>query len=280
MTASSQQRIDGSNWREFAALPVNPARWTAVIPAAGRGSRLGSDRPKILYPVAGRLLIEWLLDFLEPSCSRFVFVLSPGGVAEVRPELDRLIPGHYKIVVQEVSRGMGDAVELALPAVATPNVAIVWGDQVALRRSSVDACLRLHDGPLDPAVTCPTVFRRHPYIHFDRDSAGRINGLRQAREGDPMPEEGESDTGFFCFDTQTLRQLLGEIRREPGQEGCSTKEYNFLPVIPFAAQRGLEVLSPALMTLEETVGINCAADAAAVEAFLRNSHADADQYVA
>ncbi len=251
-----------------------------MIPAAGRGSRLGSDRPKILYPVAGRLLIEWLLDFLEPNCSRFVFVLSPGGVAEVRPELDRLIPGRYEIVVQEVPRGMGDAVELALPAVTTPNVAIVWGDQVALRRSSVDACLRLHDGRLDPALTCPTVFRRDPYIHFDRNVDGRISGLRQAREGDPMPEEGESDTGFFCFETDPLRQLLGEVRKEPGQEGRSTKEFNFLPVIPFAAQCGLEVLSPALMTLEETVGINCAADAAAVEAFLRNSHADADQYVA
>jgi bifunctional UDP-N-acetylglucosamine pyrophosphorylase / glucosamine-1-phosphate N-acetyltransferase len=272
-------RIDDSNWREFAALSVNPSRWTAVIPAAGRGSRLGSDRPKILYPVAGRLLIEWLLGFLEPNCNRFVFVLSPGGVAEVRPELDRLIPDRYEIVVQEVPRGMGDAVELALPAVGTPNVVIVWGDQVALRRSSVDACLQLHEGPLNPAITCPTVFRRDPYIHFDRDAEGRISGLRQAREGDPMPEEGESDTGFFCFETDALRQLLGEIRLEPGQEGRSTKEFNFLPVIPFAAQRGLEVLSPALMTLEETVGINSAADAAAVETFLRNSYADADQYV-
>jgi bifunctional UDP-N-acetylglucosamine pyrophosphorylase / glucosamine-1-phosphate N-acetyltransferase len=280
MKAPFQQRIDGSNWREFAALSVNPSRWTAVVPAAGRGSRLGSDRPKILYPVAGRLLVEWLLDFLEPSCSRFVFVLSPAGVAEVKPELDRLIPGRYEIVVQEVPRGMGDAVALALPAVATPNVVIVWGDQVALRSSSVDACLRLHDGPLDPAVTCPTVFRRDPYIHFDRDSAGRICGLRQAREGDQMPKEGESDTGFFCFETPTLRNLLGEIRREPCQEGRSTGEFNFLPVIPFAAQRGLEVLSPALMTLDETVGVNCAADAVSVEAFLRNSHADADQYVA
>jgi bifunctional UDP-N-acetylglucosamine pyrophosphorylase/glucosamine-1-phosphate N-acetyltransferase len=272
-------RIDDSNWREFAALSVNPSRWTAVIPAAGRGSRLGSDRPKILYPVAGRLLIEWLLDFLEPNCSRLVFVLSPAGLADVRLELDRLIPGRYETVVQEVPRGMGDAIELALPAIATPNVAIVWGDQVALRKSSVDACLRLHDGPLNPAVTCPTVFRRDPYIHFDRDSAGRISGLRQAREGDRMPQEGESDTGFFCFETDALRQLLGEVRREPGQEGRSTREFNFLPVIPFAAQRGLEVLSPALMKLEETVGINCAADAAAVETFLRNSHADADQYV-
>src|ERR1700761_7319592 len=102
MRAPIPQKIDKSNWREVAAPAVDPSVWTAVIPAAGRGSRLGSDKPKILYPVAGRPLIEWLLDFLEPNCERLVFVLSPSGVREVRPELERLIPDRYEIVVQEV----------------------------------------------------------------------------------------------------------------------------------------------------------------------------------
>jgi bifunctional UDP-N-acetylglucosamine pyrophosphorylase/glucosamine-1-phosphate N-acetyltransferase len=274
-----QQKINSSNWREFSASAVDSSLWTAIVPAAGRGSRLGSNRPKILYPVADRLLIEWLLDFLEPNCGRLVFVLSPGGMAEVATELDRLIPGRYDIVIQEVPRGMGDAVQLALPAVKTPNVVIVWGDQVALRRESVEACLRVHQGPMNPSVTCPTVFRANPYIHFDRDADGRISGLRQAREGDPMPEEGESDTGFFCFETETLRSLLAELRQRPEQEGRSTGEFNFLPVIPFAARQGLEILSPGVMTLEETVGINSAADAIAIEAFLRTSHAGAHQHI-
>jgi bifunctional N-acetylglucosamine-1-phosphate-uridyltransferase/glucosamine-1-phosphate-acetyltransferase GlmU-like protein len=224
-------------------------------------------------------LIEWLLDFLEPNCGRLVFVLSPEGVREVRPELERLIPGRYEIAVQAVPLGMGDAVERALPAVGTPHCVIVWGDQAALRRDSVEACLRLHEGPLNASITCPTVLRADPYIHFDRDAEGRISGLRQAREGDPMPEEGESDTGFFCFETETLRRLLAAIRKQPGEEGHSTGEFNFLPVIPFAARQGLEILSPSLMTLGETVGINSAADAHAVAAFLQNSHAGLDQHI-
>lgn len=279
MTTPSQQKIDWSNWRGFAAPAVHASQWTAIIPAAGRGSRLGSNRPKILYPVAGRLLIEWLLDFLEPNCGRLVFVLSPEGAGEVRPELERLIPGRYEIVIQEVPRGMGDAVERALPAVRTPHLVIVWGDQVALRRQSVEACLRLHEGPMNASVTIPTVFRPNPYIHFDRDADGRICGLRQAREGDRMPEEGESDTGFFCFETQTLRRLLAGLHDQPGNEGHSTGEFNFLPVIPFAARQGLEILSPALMTLAETVGINSAADVQAVEDFLRKAHAGTDQHI-
>ena len=67
------------HWQDQAAPVIEPARWTAIVPAAGRGSRLGFDKPKILYPVAGRAIVEWLIDFLLPNCARIVFVLSPDG---------------------------------------------------------------------------------------------------------------------------------------------------------------------------------------------------------
>ena len=257
--------IDWSNIADFSAPTVDPARWTAVIPAAGRGSRLGFDKPKILYPVGGRPILEWLLDFLAPNCSRIVFVLSPGGREHVEAELDRLIPGRFETVIQEVPLGMGDAVQIGLDAVHTTQVALVWGDQVALRRKSVEACLKLHEGPLLPVLTCPTVIRTNPYIHFERDAGGRISRLLQARENDAMPATGESDTGFFCFQTDVLRQLLKESRANAAEKGSATGEFNLLPVIPLAALRGLTVVTPHVMSLEETVGINSAADALAVE---------------
>src|SRR5262249_45141962 len=43
--------------------PIDKPQWTAFFPAAGRGSRLGFHRSKILYPVAGRMILEWMLDF-------------------------------------------------------------------------------------------------------------------------------------------------------------------------------------------------------------------------
>ena len=228
------------------------------MPAAGRGSRLGYDLPKILYPVAGRPVLRWLLDLLGPNCQVVKVVLSPHGKAPV----DRY-PGAYEVVIQEVPTGMGDAVKLALAGIATVNVVIVWGDQVALRRSSVDACMRLHAGPLQPDITCPTVFREKPYIHFDRNSADQISGMRQAREGDSMPATGESDTGFFCLKTDVLRQLLTERHI-----GRLTREANFLPVIPLAIRMGYTVLTPHIMILEETVGLNSKEDVIAIEAFL------------
>src|SRR5581483_2854673 len=176
--------IGSANWREFASAQVDPAQWSAIVPAAGRGSRLGFHRPKILFPVAGRLILDWLLDFLGPNCSQVIAVLSPDGNADVRSEMGQRIPGRFEIAIQTDPTGMGDAVRLALPHVRTPNVLIVWGDQVALRRSNVEACMRVHEGRLQPDLTFPTVIRDKPYIHFERDASGAIVGLRQAREGD------------------------------------------------------------------------------------------------
>ena len=88
-----------------------------------------------------------------------------------------------------------------------------------------------------------------------------------------MPDEGESDTGFFCFQAAALRELLAASLADPNARGRSTRELNLLPVIPLAARRGLTVLTPHLMTLAETVGINSAADAQLVESYLHSSHA-------
>ena len=277
MTTSPPLIVDRTDWVQHAAGRVDRGQWSAVIAAAGKGSRLGFDRPKILFPVAGRMILEWLLDLLLPSCQTVVLVLSPEGLPSIQPELERLAPGRCRVAIQPAPSGMGDAVDIGAGFVDTPHTAVLWGDQVALRPASVDAVLRLHQGPLAPDVTIPTVLRPEPYIHFERDEAGRIHRLLQAREGDAMPPAGESDTGFFCFRTTALRSLLGDLRNHPashgGARGSATGEFNLLPVIPHAVRSGYRVLTPRVMDLEETVGINSPSDARRVEPFLRSRHA-------
>lgn len=265
--------INRDNWRTYAQTKVDPERWTMVIPAAGRGSRLGFDKAKILYPVAGRPILEWLLKLALPLCAEVVLVLSPEGRGAVEPELARLAPGRYRIAIQAEPAGMGDAVECGVREVRTAQTAVLWGDQAGLRPATVEALMRVHDGPLVPGMTVPTVWRAAPYIHFERDGSGRIVGLRQAREGDAMPETGESDTGFFCFQTALLQTLLTGLRTAPEARGAGTAEFNLLPIVPYAAGRGVEVLTPQLMSMEETVGINTAADARQVEAHLESLYA-------
>jgi bifunctional N-acetylglucosamine-1-phosphate-uridyltransferase/glucosamine-1-phosphate-acetyltransferase GlmU-like protein len=214
------------------------------------------------------MILEWLLDFLLPCCQTIVFVLSPEGSSEVALELERIAPGRYKIAVQERPIGMGDAVEVGVRQVATRNTIAVWGDQVALRPLTIEALLRLHQGPLQPVATVPTLTVHSPYIHFPRDQAGKIISVLQAREGDAMPDEGESDAGVFCFRSTDLKVLLGELHTSPAAIGRNTREFNFLPIIPLAAQSGRTVLTPRLLQPEETIGVNNAADAQKLEDFL------------
>lgn len=275
MMATTPYIIERDQWPRYAAPAVDPAQWSAVIAAAGRGSRLGFNLPKILFPVADRTILDWLLDLLLPCCQTAVFVLSPDGCKDVEPELERRAPGRYRIAIQEVPTGMGDAIAIGAQFVETKNTAVIWGDQVAVRPQSIDAVLRIHQGPLEPAMTVPTVLRANPYTHFERDADGRITRLLQVREGDKLPAQGESDSGFFCFRTEILRKLLDEMRGDPIATGAVTGEFNMVPIFPFAAARGLRVVSPRVMDIEETVGINSPADAARIEPYLRRGLSNA-----
>jgi bifunctional UDP-N-acetylglucosamine pyrophosphorylase / glucosamine-1-phosphate N-acetyltransferase len=260
-------RIVETNW-ESNASPLIQGDWSVVIPAAGKGTRLGVSMPKILYPVAGKPILDWLLNLFLPVMNGVVVLVVAPWSRDAVEQAARERTSRIRIAVQEVATGMGDAVEIGVREVTTEHTAVVWGDQVALRRSSVEAVLRIHEGPLRPAVTFPTVQRRSPYIHFEREAGGKIAALRQAREGDAMPAVGESDTGFFCFRTAVLRALLTESRQS-GERGAGTGEFNLLPILVRAAKE-YTVVTPSVVREEETVGINTAADAARVADFLRS----------
>jgi len=248
---------------------VEPALWTALIPAAGRGSRLGFDLPKILFPIAGATILEWLVHLLKPLSSRFVLVLSPEGAGLVEKTASQLLGDRQTIAVQEQPLGMADAVERGLAMVETKHTLIVWGDQVAVQPASLEFLMRLHQGIAQPAATCPTLWRDHPYIHFERAGSGKVLRVLQAREGDALPKRGESDSGVFLFRTEALRRALPRLLESAECVGRATGELNFLPIFPILDREPGQLITAPIMTEAESVGVNSPADAAYLERQLR-----------
>lgn len=244
---------------------VTAAAWTVLIAAAGRGTRLGFDRPKILYPVGGLTILERLVRLFNPFCGEFVFVLSPEGAPAVEPDLARLVGKRGRIAIQPSPNGMAGAVQAGAGHVRTPNVAVVWGDQFALKPASLDFCMRLLEGRAAPAAVCPTLLRPRPYIHFVRDRQGGISEVLQQREGDLLPEEGESDSGVFFFRTASLQHYLPQLFRHDRAIGSNTREVNFLPIFPLMDSLPGALITPRIMTESESVGVNTAADARYLE---------------
>jgi bifunctional N-acetylglucosamine-1-phosphate-uridyltransferase/glucosamine-1-phosphate-acetyltransferase GlmU-like protein len=250
---------------------LNPMLWTVLVAAAGRGTRLGFDKPKILFPVGGRTILDYLIRLFSPFCSEFVFVLSPEGSPIVKPEIEALTGRTARIAIQSAPRGMGDAVASGVAQVDTPNVVVVWGDQLALRPSSVEFCMRLLQGPEQPAAVCPTLIRNRPYIHFERDNQGTIVRVLQQREGDQMPAEGESDAGVFFFETSALKESLNVLTVSSEAIGRETGEINFLPIFPLMDRTSRKLFTSRIMSEIESVGVNSPDDAAYLEERIASS---------
>ncbi len=240
-----------------------------IIPAAGRGSRLGWNGPKALCPVAGRPMIDWLLERYSAFVDRVVVVVSPAAAPAFRPYLERRSP-FVECVLQAEPTGMLPAILCARTAIQKhrpDEVWITWCDQAGVSRKTVErlaAELNEH-----PGVACvfPTVRQEPPYIHFVRDSDGRIEGVRQRREGATMPPVGESDAGLFAMRREAyLDDLVEYATAAPAGDG--THEQNFLPFLPWLAQR-TAVRTFDVPDAREAIGVNTPDDLRAMEAYLR-----------
>lgn len=163
---------------------------------------------------------------------------------------------------------MLDAILLARPAVeaAQPRrVWISWCDQVAIHPRTVRRLVDADAG--DPLLAMPTCASETPYVHLVRDALGQITRVLHRREGDEMPESGESDAGLFSLSREAYLTLLERFAAEPDM-GRATGERNFLPFIPWVARRGAVVTVP-VTEAAEAVGVNTPDDLGLVERTLR-----------
>jgi bifunctional UDP-N-acetylglucosamine pyrophosphorylase/glucosamine-1-phosphate N-acetyltransferase len=230
--------------------------WTAVIPAAGSGSRLGYKQPKILYPLLNRPILDWLLDAVETVAYQYVFILSPSGRSQVEPHLQRRLAGRYRVVIQEYPTGMADAVLLAEPHVETPYTLVIWGDQVTISSRTLRACTCLHQRRPMATLTLPSLVRKNPYIDLVRDGEGKLLAVHQARESEIHNEYGENDCGVFFFTSQRLFSILTAARYRMLGIGGHTREFNLLPILPkFECGKG-SVCTIRIHDPNETLGVN------------------------
>ena len=240
------------------------------VPAAGQGTRLGGSRPKALTPVNGTPMIQHVLERHRGRVALAVAVVRPGLEGEIEAVgRDAGVP--VRAVVQEQPTGMLDAILLAAAEVrrAGPDaVWITWCDQVAIRPATLDALEQACPGGEAIAFAFPTVVGPRPYIHFERDSGGRIVALRQRREGDVMPPVGESDAGLFAMSARTWREILPAFDEAFAERGA-LGERNFLPFIPWLEARhpGAVRTFPCQEPIE-ALGINTPGDLARIEADL------------
>jgi bifunctional UDP-N-acetylglucosamine pyrophosphorylase/glucosamine-1-phosphate N-acetyltransferase len=242
--------------------PLGPRTTCAIVPAAGRGTRLGLHGPKLLTPVTAQETVWTLLRrTLAGLVDQVHVVVSPTHFDAVRAATppDDLLPTTF--AVQDVPTGMGDAVFRGWSEWKdATSVVVIWGDQVHVSRETIARGLRAQAGA-PRRVVVPLVRLAEPYVEYRFDDSGRLTEIRQTREGDRCQPGGWGDVGTFVLPTGGLLAEWQHFRAGPGV-GARTGEVNFLPFLTHLAAAGWAVRPSRVDDPREARGINTTEDLA------------------
>jgi len=234
-----------------------------VIPAAGRGSRLGAVCPKVFVEIVeSKTIFDILYAKIEPFVEQIVLVLSPDGLKYAEEHSLTVKYDKLKLAVQEYPIGMGDAVFAASSVWKHfSQLMVVWGDQVFLSDRSIRCLIDTHIGACDRGrqLTLPLVFVNNPYVEYCISPNGEIMDILQSREGDVCGATGFSDSGLFMLEIQCLEAAWSLYRSEESF-GAVTSEVNFLPFLKWLSLKGWGTRTFRIEDAREARGINTTAD--------------------
>ena len=235
----------------------------AVILGAGKGTRMHSDKPKVLMPVCGKTMVRRIIDTLESiPVDEIVTVISPDGkdvAKEVAP---------YATCVQELQLGTGHAVNCAKDFLKDfeGTVLVVFGDTPLITRRTFEKAIeKVENGyavvvlgfrPKDPA--------RYGRLIMKGDELDRIVEYKDATD-----EERAIDfcnSGFMSFSGKHLFSILAKI----GNKNASG-EFYLTDAVAVAKQMGLKCTAFA-GDAEEVASANTLEELAQLEEFCRKNN--------
>jgi len=193
-------------------------RLTAVILAAGQGTRMRSRIPKMLHDLCGRPLVGWpIAAALDAGADKVVVVDSPDDT------LDGHLPEGVATVIQPEADGTGGAVRAAAGEIDPgATVVVLPGDGPLVTAEAIAGLVDAH-ATNGATATMVTALRDDPagYGRVVRDAGGNVERVVETKvDGDATPEQlaiDEVNTSIFAFDGAALLAALDELTADNAQ---------------------------------------------------------------
>ena len=239
-------------------------RVTAVLLAAGQGTRMKSKLPKVLHPVAGRPMIWHALKAISQSTTEKPVVVVGHGADEVTNYLG----DSAQVVLQEPQLGTGHAVMQAesLLKDKTDLIVVCYSDMPLLRGETLQKLVETQKNNKGP-VSMLTVVADDPhgFGRIIRHADGTVEAIVEEYVATPEQlQVRELNVGGYCFDANWLWDALHRIPKNH-KKG----EYYLTDTIELASKDGLPVQATVMDEVEETIGINTRVHLAEVETAMR-----------
>ncbi|HWU34396.1 MAG TPA: bifunctional UDP-N-acetylglucosamine diphosphorylase/glucosamine-1-phosphate N-acetyltransferase GlmU [Methylovorus sp.] len=227
-----------------------------LILAAGKGTRMHSDLPKVLHPVAGKPMLAHVLDTAKQlSPSKILVVYGFGG--DTVPS--RFSHENIQWVQQAEQLGTGHAVMQAMPFLDPEAKTLIMLGDVPL--ISVETCRQLLSS--DSKLTLLTFAKADPtgYGRIVRDAKGAVTAIVEHKDAsDEQRQIQEINTGIMAVDNQALSQWLQNLGNDNAQG-----EYYLTDIVGMASHQGIAVGGVLAPDEPEITGINSKSDLAAIE---------------
>jgi len=242
-------------------------RLAAIILAAGKGTRMKSSLPKVLHPIAGRHMIEWVVEAASATGADPVVIVIGSGGDRIRD----LFANSTGVIfaTQQEQLGTGHAVASAIGALGDFNgdILILCGDTPLLTPGTLKGLIASHRSSDSYATMLTAIVQNpHGYGRVIRDTAGK-SILRIAEQKDATDDElriNEINSGIYCMKSDFVFDNIDSLRSDNAQ-----KEYYLTDMIPLAASSGLTLHGVPCLDPDEIMGVNDRVQLAAASHMLR-----------
>jgi bifunctional UDP-N-acetylglucosamine pyrophosphorylase/glucosamine-1-phosphate N-acetyltransferase len=237
---------------------------SAIVLAAGKGTRMKSQVPKVLHPLCGQPLLAYPVTAAFEAGADYVVVVTSG-----QPEITQALEERYgkeriSVVVQDPPRGTGDAVRVGLSAVKHARTLILYGDTPLLRAQDLSGLLGALDVP-GQELSILTALLELPfgYGRVLRDDSGGVYEVREERDlkSDQERAVREVNAGMYAADTEKLRAAVAGLTPNNAQG-----EYYLTDVVAALAKSSR--VAAVLGQADALVGVNDRADLGRAEELL------------
>lgn len=237
-----------------------------VILAAGKGTRMRSQIPKVLHTLAGKPMVQHVLDTASGLQPDRTHVVIGHGAEQLRKALAE---NAVQFAVQAEQKGTGHAVAQALEQLGNGKVLILYGDVPLLQRESLSELLahvdEQHMGLLTVTLADPTGYGR-----IERNDAGDAVAIVEQKDASSAQLAiTECNTGIMAMTSAQLKRWLPQLSSNNAQG-----EYYLTDVIAMAAAEGIKVCTAQPDTAVEVEGVNNRAQMARLERVYQRQLAD------
>ena len=236
--------------------------------AAGKGTRMKSDRPKVLHRLAGRSLLQRVLDTTATLQADGTLVIVGHGAEQVEKAI--VMPG-VSMVKQEPQLGTGHAIQQVVPHLGDEGTTLILNGDVPLIRAETARALAEACGGSQLALLTVTLADATGYGRIVRAADGTVQAIVEHKDATPAQREiREVYTGMMAAPTAWLKRAVMALDNDNAQ-----REYYLTDIVKMAVAQGLPVVASAAPAEIEVRGINSPRELAQLERLHQAAVADA-----